>query len=488
MQGIFCRDSGPRISWQDVARPTRSLQMKTWIWLVLFGGWAVVSAQEKKAGDPPKLYAWKAGAAFVKITPEKPMWMAGYASRTAPSDGVQQDLFAKALALEDAEGHRLVIVTMDLIGIPADLRKAVEDAGAQQFHLPPEGIVLNASHTHCGPEFRIGAWRYLEGMEHKVSEAQEYGTKLRDNLVKVIGEALQKLAPAGVNWSHARCGFAMNRRYPSRLGSFSNSPFPEGPVDHDVPVLEVTGADGKALVALLFGYACHNTTLSIQRFCGDYAGYAQEELQKAHPGTVALFMNGCSGDQNPYPRREIAQAQTHGKTLATAVEAALAVVPKRPLNGPLKMAFDHTALAFATPPTKEQLEAQLKSANKYEVDHAKRLLAILEHEGKLETDYPYPVQVIHFGDQIGMVTLGGEVVVDYSLRIKRELGMPFVWVAGYSNDVMGYIPSLRVLKEGGYEGGGAMIYGSHPGPWSEKVEETIIGAVMKLNAKLNGKN
>jgi hypothetical protein len=258
-------------------------------------------------------------------------------------------------------------------------------------------------------------------------------------------------------------------------------------VDHDVPVIEILGPDGKKPIAVLFGYACHNTTLGIQQFCGDYAGYAQEEIEKAHPGVTALFMTGCGGDQNPYPRREISHVKDHGKTLALAVETALQVVPKRPLTGPIKAAFTRVPLAFATPATKEQLEATAKSSNKTESSHAQRLLAIIENEGKLETEYPYPVQVIHFGDQIAMVTLGGEVVVDYSLRFKRELDMPMVWVAGYSNDVMGYIPSLRILKEGGYEGGGAMLHGSHPGPWSDKVEDTIAGKVHELHKDLGGK-
>ncbi len=415
------------------------------------------------------------------------MWMAGYSSRKAPSDGVLQDLFAKALALEDESGNRLVFLTMDLIGIPGDLRQAIEDGGMQRFKIAPEFIVMNASHTHCGPEFRLGGWRYLEGMEHKVKEATEYGEAISIKLLQIMGEALQKLAPAQVNYNRARCGFAMNRRLP-RLNSYSNSPYPDGPVDHDVPVLEVSSPDGKQVTAVLFGYACHNTTLSIQQFCGDYAGYAQEEIEKAHPGAVALFMTGCGGDQNPYPRREIPYASIHGKTLATAVESALQVVPKRPLQGPIKAAFERVPLAFATPPTKEQLEAKAKGDNKAEAVHAGRLLAVLANEGKLETEYPYPVQVVHFGDQVGMVHLGGEVVVDYSLRLKRELGMPFVWVTGYSNDVMGYIPSLRVLKEGGYEAGGAMLFGSHPGPWSDKVEDTIIGKVMELNGKLKRAN
>lgn len=436
------------------------------------------------AQAPATSPAWKAGAASIKITPEKSMWMAGYAGRKTPSEGVEQDLFAKALALEDVNGKRMVFITMDLIGIPADLRNAVAQAAKEKYQLAPENLLLNASHTHCGPEFRIGAWRYLEGMEHKVAEATEYGAKLRDNLIQITGDAIGKLAPAKVNYTHARCGFAMNRRLPTATG-FANSQYPDGPVDHDVPILEVLGADGKQMIAVMFGYACHSTTLGFMKFCGDYPGFAQEELEKAHPGAVALFVNGCSGDQNPQPRGKIELAQHHGKTLALAVEAGLLTPSKRPLQGPIKAAFERVDLAFATPPTKEQLEEQLKSKNNYEVEHAKRLLAIIAHEGKLETSYPYPVQVVHFGNDIAMVALGGEVVVDYSLRIKRELGTPVVWMAGYSNDVMGYIPSLRVLKEGGYEGGGAMIYGSHPGPWSDKVEDTIVGKVMELHGRLN---
>ncbi|OAI57995.1 hypothetical protein AYO49_06180 [Verrucomicrobiaceae bacterium SCGC AG-212-N21] len=430
--------------------------------------------------------AWKAGAASVKITPEKPMWMAGYASRKEPSDGVLQDLFAKALALEDASGNRIVFLTMDLIGIPLDLRKAVEAEAMQKHKLAADFIVMNASHTHCGPEFRLGAWRYLEGMEHKVKDATDYGESLRVKLIQIMGEALQKLAPAQINYNRSRCGFAMNRRLP-KLNSYANSPYPDGPVDHDVPVIEVLSPDGKQLTAVLFGYACHNTTLGIQQFCGDYAGYAQEEIQKAHPGAVALFMTGCGGDQNPYPRREIPFVKDHGKTLALAVETALQVLPKRPLPGPIKAAYTRVPLAFATPPTKDQLEERAKGKNPAEADHAKRLLALVANGGTIETEYPYSVQVVHFGDQLGMVTLGGEVVVDYSLRFKREIDMPFVWVAGYSNDVMGYIPSLRILKEGGYEGGGAMLFGSHPGPWSDKVEDTIVGKVHELHGKLGGK-
>ena len=425
---------------------------------------------------------WKAGAASVVITPEKPMWMAGYAARNKPSEGKAQDLFAKALVLEDAKGSRVVFVTMDLIGIPRTLRKSLESRVRSEWKLPPESLLLNASHTHCGPEFRVGRTTADDGEFGPAAMGALYGRQLEEKLFTLIGQAMGKLAPAKVSHSFARCGFAMNRRLPV-ANDFRNSPYPEGPVDHEVPVLRVDGSDGK-LKSVLFGYACHNTTLGFYQFCGDYAGFAQEYLEKDHPGTIALFMTGCGGDQNPYPRGTLDLAQRHGRTLATAVEAALANTLK-PVQGTIATRMEEIDIAYAPFPKKEEFTQRLASKDKYESSHARRMLDRLEKGEKLPTTYPYPVQVIRLGDTNTLVALGGEVVVDYSLRLKKEIQGTNLWVAGYSNDVMGYIPSLRVLKEGGYEGGGAMRFSStHPGPWAESVEEKIISKTKELVGKL----
>jgi len=243
----------------------------------------------------------------------------------------------------------------------------------------------------------------------------------------------------------------------------------------------VESPDG-ALRAILFGYACHCTTLSFYQFCGDYAGFAQQYLEQAHPGTTALFMAGCGGDQNPYPRHgdgALDFCRQHGRALANAVEAAL-VGPPRPVAGPLRTAWEEITLEFAEPPSREVLEQQAKSKDKYERAHAEFLLQELDRNGAITTTYPYPVQVVRFGETVTMVALAGEVVVDYALRFKRELAGPAVWVAGYSNDVFGYVPSLRVLKEGGYEGGGAMRYTPLPGPFAPSVEQRIVKAVHRL--------
>ncbi|HEY1051516.1 MAG TPA: hypothetical protein VGE39_17205, partial [Prosthecobacter sp.] len=169
--------------------------------------------------------------------------------------------------------------------------------------------------------------------------------------------------------------------------------------------------------------------------------------------------------------------------LATAVEAALTTNMRR-LTGPIRAAYREIPLAYDTLPTKEKLVEETKSTNKYLAAHGQRLLERLDKGEALPTTYPYPVQVVRLGDALTCVTLGGEVVVDYSLRLKRDIRDPIVWVSGYTNDVMAYIPSRRIWDEGGYEGGGAMIYGSHPTRWSGEVEDQIVSTVMELREGL----
>ncbi|MFV1968478.1 MAG: neutral/alkaline non-lysosomal ceramidase N-terminal domain-containing protein [Pirellulaceae bacterium] len=428
-----------------------------------------------QAGEPKT--EWKAGTASVVITPEGPMWMAGYAARDKPSEGKVHDLNAKALTLEDTKGTRLVIVTLDLISIPREVRDWLERQVGQKYQLPPEALLVNASHTHCGPEVRPNKV-YLP--KDRAEQCREYVEGLQQKLVELIGRALDDLAPVSLSYTHARAGFSMNRRTPTEKG-FRNHPNPDGPIDHDVPVLQVTSADNQ-LKAVLFGYACHSTTLSFYQFCGDYSGFAQRYLEEAHPGITALFMAGCGGDQNPYPRGELDLCKHHGRALSNGVEAALQTYPQ-PVRGPLRMALEEVVLEFTDPPNREQLEEEAQSKNKWERRHAEVLLKELEEAEEIRTTYPIPVQVVRFGKDLILVALPGEVVVDYSLRLKSEIAGPAVWVAGYSNDVFGYLPSRRVLEEGGYEGGGAMRYTSLPGPFAPSVEKLVVDKVHELARK-----
>ncbi len=450
--------------------------------------WYVDTISGVAGNIPVGMQQWKAAAAAVKITPRnaKGSWMFGNASQTKPSSGVGQDIFAKALAIEDARGTRLVIVTYDLMGIPRTLRQSLSKRCADVYKLEPESLLLNASHTHSGPEVRlygvngddVGAYMKDE------AEAEAYGRLLEEKTFQIVGEVLQKLAPARLDYFHARAGFAMNRRQPTENG-FTNAPYSDGPVDHNVPVLRVTTPGGEHLQALLFGYACHPTALvNSTLISGDYVGYASEYIEATHPGTIALFMQGCGGDQNPYPRHTPDFVKQHGRALANAVEAALFTV-STPLNGPLGVAFGEVALEYAPLPSRKELQdKQKKSEDEWERNHAKWVLELMDSD-RVPASYPCPVQVVRFGDELVLVAVGGELVVDYAFRLKREFAGRTVWVAGYSNDVFSYIPSLRVLEEGGYEGGGCMVYGrTHPGPWAPSIEDRIVSKVLELDSQL----
>ncbi|MEK7409490.1 MAG: neutral/alkaline non-lysosomal ceramidase N-terminal domain-containing protein, partial [Acidobacteriota bacterium] len=418
---------------------------------------------------------FKAGVARVRITPEQPIWLSGYASRNHPSEGAVLDLWLKALALEDGRGGRLVLVTTDLIGLPRAITDVVAARIQKQYGLERARLVFNSSHTHTGPVVRANLTAMYDLDAENGRRVEEYGQQLTEHLASAIGAALGDLKPAVLSYSQGRAAFAINRREPTPKG-IRLGVNPSGPTDPDVPVLKVAAPDG-TLRAILFGYACHCTTLGgdFYKINGDYAGFAQAELEKAHSGATALFMQLCGGDQNPQPRGKLEMAEQHGKTLAAEIGRVLAGSLK-PVRGPIRAAFHVTDLPFAAH-TREEFEARLSDKNPARVRHAKLMLRAYD-EGRPIRRTPYPVQAVRFGKDLTLVALGGEVVIDYPLRVKREYGTrePIV-VAGYSNDVMCYIPSLRVLKEGGYEAVDSMLYYGMPGPFNEEVEEKVFTAI-----------
>ena len=420
---------------------------------------------------------YKAGVGRIVITPDKPIYMSGYGGRDHPSEGVIHDLWTKALAIEDHKGARVLIVTTDLIGLPRSIADIVAARIQKQYGIDRAQLVLNSSHTHTGPLIRHNLENIFELGPEENQVVTEYAAALTEKLVMVAGAALQDLGPANVFFGNGRATFAINRRQNTSKGVIIGE-HPAGPTDPDVPALKVTGADGK-LRAVLFGYACHNTTLTGQfyRISGDYAGFAAIALEEANPGATAMFMMLCGADQNPHPRSTLELAQQHGKELATEVNRVLGEKLAR-VRGPVHGAFQIVELGFA-PQSREGFEARLKETNVYRVRHAKAMLRLYD-DGNPIRRYPYPVQAVQFGKDLTLVALGGEVVVDYDLRIKREFGSRGIIVAGYSNDVMSYIPSLRVLKEGGYEADDSMIYYGLPGPYDEEVEDHVMTTVHQV--------
>lgn len=412
------------------------------------------------------------GVASIDITPDYPIRLTGYAVRKSECEGVTQRLFAKALAVgSDREGPALLI-TVDNCGVPGAVRDEVADRLQRQRGIAPSRVAICSTHTHSAPWVKGFAPNIFGGQipADQEDRVERYTRELTDALETVALRALDDRQPAYLARGQTQAGFAANRRTKG------------GPADHDLPMFQVTDPGGK-LRALFVSYACHCTTLGgdFNRICGDWAGYAGEYLEQQHPGAVVLVALGCGGDANPAPRSTLELAKQHGREIADAVHELL-TGGLMPVTGKLACRTKKLELRFDTLPTRAEWEARARETN-YAGSHARLNLARLDRGEPLPTRLSYTVQTWTFGRDLAMVFLPGEVVVDYSLRLKRELDGSRLWVNAYANDVPCYIPSERVLKEGGYEGGGAMIYYDRPTRFAPGIEDRIVTAVRDLLPK-----
>jgi neutral ceramidase len=427
---------------------------------------------------------WKVGLARVKITPDYPVFLAGYASRNKPFINVEADLYAKALALEDGHGQRVVLVTSDLIGFSASVAEPICQRLRDKTGLKREQILLNSSHTHTGPTLLLRASDREEPAGGDLERNIEYTRQLQDKIVELVQQATARLEPAKLSWGVGVCPFVMNRREFTANGVILGVN-PRGLADRTAPILRIDAPDGR-LRAVLFGAAVHGTTLGgeIYELCGDYAGFAQANIEEKYPSVQAMFIMGCAGDANPYPRGTMALAREHGATLGKEI-CRLLEGKLRPVRGPLHIAFDRAALPLQPPPPREELKKQATRKGGYQAWVAQKMLATLERGEKPPEHYDCPISVWQFGDDLTLVGLSGEVVVDYVSMLEKALGPNKLWLTAYCNDVFGYLPSARVLREGGYETRG--LYSGGVGYFDAKAQDVLVDRLRELAKQVGRK-
>lgn len=422
---------------------------------------------------------WRIGLARTTITPMKPVPLAGYASRQGSFEKVDQDLHAKALALEDAQGGRALLITCDLLGLHRNVTEAICQRIMQRTGLPREAILINFSHTHTGP---IVALNPPKSERYSTAEAKAiatYGQWFADRIVEIALAALEQRKPALLSFGAGQVRFPVNRREHTANGVILGFN-PNGPTDRSVPVLLISSPDGSPL-GIVFGAACHNTCLGPQHnfISGDYAGYAQSLLEKAVGGVQAMFVQGCGGDSSPYPTGSLAHARTHGAELVTEVGRVLTKENLRTLRGPLRTRLDRVDLPLEEAPSLDQINAMAKDRAAWRRQAAAQLLA-LHRSGDLKTThYRAPLALWQFGRDLTFIGLPGEPVADYVSAIKQALGPSDLWIAGYSNDHFGYLTNPRILAEGGYEANRGLSNGRRFAP---EVEKTVIDKLRELAA------
>ena len=417
------------------------------------------------AADPAPLLV---GVARIDITPDGPIRLSGYLARSSESQGVAQPIGAKAVAIGADDQGAVVLVTVDNVGVPeaitAELATRLARAG-----LARERLAVGSSHTHSAPCL-TGAIPNIFGKPIPPDEQariDRYTRDLVDKLEKVCLDALADRKPARLSWTRGEVGFAANRRTKG------------GPVDHSLPVLKVSALDG-SVRAVILNYACHCTTINAaeNQVSGDWAGFAQAEIEARHPGCVALTLIGCGADANPAGRINPRAAADHGREIASEVDRLLGGAWVE-LSAPTSVGFERLSLPFDTLPTRSELEQLVKNGGPIGYN-ASTQLKKLDRGDSLATSLPYSTQAWRFGEQLVMVFLPGEVVVDYALRLRLEIDPSRLWVNAYANDVPCYVPSERILREGGYEGGGAMVYYGHPARLKPGVEQRIVDSVHRV--------
>jgi len=418
---------------------------------------------------------WKAGVAKTIITPKLSMWLAGYGARTEPSDGTLHDIWAKAVAIEDQSGHQAVIVTLDLVGITKEISDEIRKEIKDEMGLEKSQIILSTSHTHSGPVLENALFDIYPLNDHEIKRIKQYSRSFTKDIVQLIRKAFRQMEPASLYSGNGVTRFQVNRRNNVEATLVTKSDL-NGPHDPAVPVIKVENQKGE-LMAIIFGYACHPTVLSINQWSGDYPGFAQIELERDHPGAVALFFQGAGADQNPMPRRTIPLAKQYGRTLAAAVDRVLEE-EMNPLESSLKTSYKEIMLKLNQPPTKEELVHHCEISESYQLRWGKRLLKNMEDGETFIEEYPYPIQAWKIGNQ-NLFTLGGELVVGYSVQLKNIFGHDS-FVMGYANDVMSYIPTSTILHEGGYEGASAQVVYGLPSTWSFDIENSIINNLVEL--------
>jgi hypothetical protein len=439
-----------------------------------------ISAASLSAAEPA---AVAVGAAVVDITPNYPVRLIGYESRKTESTGIASRLKARALAIGGDNGPDgpAVLVAVDNCGVGP---KVVEEVAARlntKAKLPRDRFVVCSTHTHCAPALSSGL-DFIFGdplPPDQRSHVENYTHELTDAIEQAALTALAARVPMSLSWGQGQAGFAANRRVLKEGRWVNFGVNPNGPVDHSLPVLRAVDAAGK-IRAVLFGYACHCTTLGgdFNQICGEWAGYACDAIEQQSPGAIAVAIIGCGADANPEPRRNLDDARQHGTAAAREVDR-LVKSTLTPLPGRVTSRFKRIELPLEPLPTRAKLEEQTRQRGAAGF-LARTLIKRLDGGESLATTVPYVIQTWSFGDDLAMVFLAGEVVVDYALRLKWEIDSKRLWVVAYSNDVPCYIPSRRILSEGGYEADFSMIYYGHPSRLAPATEDLIVQTVHAL--------
>ncbi|MCC7490892.1 MAG: hypothetical protein IT204_01015 [Fimbriimonadaceae bacterium] len=397
-----------------------------------------------------------AGAVTLDITPPLGIAMAGYAARDHGAEDIADPLRAKVLSLR-LDATEVVIASLDLLYLPRVRAEAIRLAIQEAWGVPPEQVLLNSSHTHYGPQ--------MTGDEL----VERYADGVQDRLVQAVAAARRRAVPVRLSRGRELVQLGVNRRELRADGSWTIGVNWSGSVIPYVDLLQLSDDAGNP-VAVLFAHACHPTTLSHLSYAisADFPGVAQRLIEES-TGAVALFLQGCGADINPYPRLDPQAVPRLGKRLGHAVLKGLTELPEPrevtrlaaartlyelPLEpGPSDLPAAQARLAAAAADLAAVERGDNQTLGRYwakrAVDGARELVAAFE-AGSPITGAPFETQAVVL-NQEALVALPAEVLSPVGLAIESQSPLPRSIVLGYSNGGAGYLPHAAVWREQSYE-------------------------------------
>ena len=433
---------------------------------------------------------WRVGLAQVSITPEEPVWLYGYAgkARFRPFEGVLDDVYAQAMAVAHADGEPAVLIVADLCVLREPEETALSQVIVRRTGLERRQILLNWSHTHSGPMIGTSDLNRYPVPEEDLKRIEAYTETLWNKLADVAAAALADMRPARLSWGAGEVDFVLSRRAFHEDGRYRGmSANPDRYADRTVPVLRIDAPDGRPR-GVVFGCACHAVTLGSQnaKLSGDYPGFARRYVERQLPGVQAMFVQGCGADANPHPRAtpdQVEVVERQGHALGAEV-CRVASGELEPIRGPLRVEFDRVDLPMKPAPPREQLD-KLAAGPFWKSHNARRILQALERGEPIPTHYRAPLALWQFGDDLTLVAISGEVVSDYVPLVAETIGPDRLWVAGYCNQVFGYLPSAKVVSEGGYETLG--LVSAHVGWFSADAQDVLLAKIRAMSRKAGRK-
>ncbi len=414
-----------------------------------------------------------AGTALRDISPEKGVSLGGYPHHPRYNTGAHDPLYASCLFLSDGS-ERIVMAAMDILSFSKRYVREVRRAVFEKTGIPERNITLCCSHTHSAP--RASANMTMDALERDQEPDKGFTAALTSKLIELILEAVSKPFEAELGIERGFCG--------REQGVGGNRRDPMGIADPEVWVIGVRDITGKTR-AVFAKYALHPTFLHSDNLLvsADYPGYIRSSLRDSHPEAVFLFAQGTSGNQSPrYFRtgKTFAEAERAGKAIGTEIERILEKMSFS-REVPLSVSSREICLDLRSFPDRKIAEAEVEKrrrawhelrdsgAPEPEVWNAELLflgaedslsLQILYEEGRLillQDELPAEVQVIGIGDT-KIVTLPGEIFVEYGLTIQYRSPFPKVFVIALANGLLpGYAATAQAYAQGGYESGASML-------------------------------